>query len=586
MKKIMTGNEAIARGAYEAGCEVAAAYPGTPSTEILENIAEYKQIYSQWSVNEKVAVEVAGGASIAGARALAAMKHVGLNVAADPLFTLAYTGVNGGMVVVTADDPGLHSSQNEQDNRYYAMHAKVAMLEPSDSQECLDYTKAAFEMSEKYDMPVLLRVTTRICHSKSVVNIGTRQDVGVKEYKKDVKKYCMIPAFGKIRHHIVEEKLAQLRDYADETPLNRIEWGSRKIGIVTSGISYQHAREVMGDDASYLKIGLSFPLPERLIREFAGGVETLYIIEENEPYLETFVKSLGLNCIGKDIFPICGELNPEIIEKALKPEKSRTVYALDMPIPTRPPVLCAGCPHRGIFYALKKYKDVVVTGDIGCYSLSVMPPLDVTNTVICMGAGISAGIGFEKAFQQAGKNQKVFGCIGDSTFFHSGITGLVDAVYNKSKLAVIILDNRITAMTGHQQNPGTGKTLSGEAAPIIDIQQIAKAVGVKDENIKVVDPYDLSETQEALQKAYEATEPFVIIAKRSCALLKEVQKNRANLKCSIDTDKCTKCKMCLKIGCPAIAFKDGIMVIDQASCNGCTLCMQVCRFDAIERTGE
>ncbi|HHV18331.1 MAG TPA: indolepyruvate ferredoxin oxidoreductase subunit alpha [Thermoanaerobacterales bacterium] len=586
MKKIMTGNEAIARGAYEAGCKVAAAYPGTPSTEILENIANYKEIYSQWSVNEKVALEVAGGASIAGARALCAMKHVGLNVAADPLFTLAYTGVNGGLVVVTADDPGLHSSQNEQDNRYYAIHAKAAMIEPSDSQECLDFAKYAFTLSEEYDIPVLLRVTTRICHSKSLVNMGSRQDVGVKEYKKYAAKYCMIPAFAKRRHPVVEQKLKKLREYSNKIPLNRIEWGDKKVGIITSGISYQHAREVMGDNASYLKIGLSFPLPEKLIREFASGVEKLYVIEESEPYMETFVKSLGIKCIGKDVFPICGELNPEILEKVLRPETSRNTYTLDMEIPSRPPVLCAGCPHRGMFYTLKKYKDVIVTGDIGCYSLSIMPPLDVTHTLICMGAGISAGIGFEKALTLAHNGKKVFGCMGDSTFFHSGITSLIDAVYNKSEMAVIILDNRITAMTGHQQNPGTGKTLSGDISPVIDIEQIVRAVGVKGENIRVVDPYDLTETQEAVEKAYEAVEPFVIIAKRPCALIKEVQKMRATLKCTINQNKCTSCKMCLKIGCPAIAFKDDVMVIDQASCNGCTLCMQVCRFDAIERLGE
>jgi indolepyruvate ferredoxin oxidoreductase alpha subunit len=586
LKRIMTGNEAIARGAYEAGCKVAAAYPGTPSTEVLENIALYKEIYSQWSVNEKVALEVAGGASIAGARALCAMKHVGLNVAADPLFTLAYTGVSGGLVVVTADDPGLHSSQNEQDNRYYAIHAKVAMIEPSDSQECLDYVKYAFQLSEKYDIPVLFRVTTRICHSKSLVSMGVREDIGVKEYKKDVKKYCMVPAFGRERHVVVEQKLAQLREYSNESPLNRIEWEDNKIGIIAGGISYQHAREVMGDDASYLKIGLSFPLPEKLIREFAAGVEKLYVIEENEPYMETFVKSLGIKCIGKDAFPICGELNPEIIEKVLRPKKTESTCTLDISIPTRPPVLCAGCPHRGLFYALKKYKDAIVTGDIGCYSLSIMPPLDVTHTLICMGAGISAGIGFEKALMQAQEGKKVFGCMGDSTFFHSGITSLIDAVYNKSKMAVIILDNRITAMTGHQENPGTGKTLRGDISPVVDIEQIVRAIGVKEENVRVVDPYDLTETQEAVKKAYEASEPFVIIAKRPCALIKEVQKMRASLKCTINQDKCTNCKMCLRIGCPAIAFKDDVMVVDQASCNGCTLCMQVCRFDAIERSGE
>ncbi len=586
MKKIMTGNEAIARGAYEAGCKVATAYPGTPSTEILENIAaNYEEIYSEWSVNEKVALEVAGGAAIAGVRSLCAMKHVGLNVAADPFFTLAYTGINGGLVVVTADDPGLHSSQNEQDNRYYAIHAKVPMIEPSDSQECLDYTKAAFGLSERYDIPVLLRMTTRICHSKSLVNVSKRQAV-IKEYKRNMEKYCMIPGFAKKRHPILEEKLKDLREYSNKSPLNRIEWGNEKIGIITSGISYQYAKEIMGDGASYLKIGLSHPMPKKLIREFAANVEKLYIIEENEPYMENFVKSIGIECTGKAIFPICGELSLEIIEKALKPETPSSIYALNTEVPARPPVLCAGCPHRGIFYALKKYKDVIVTGDIGCYSLSVIPPLDVTHTLICMGAGISAGIGFEKALSQAGKdNKKVFGCIGDSTFFHSGITSLINVVYNKSNIVVIILDNRTTAMTGHQQNPGTGKTLIGEISPEVDIEKIVKAVGVKEENVHVVDPYDLNTTEIAIEKAYNAVEPFVIIAKRPCALIKQDRNIKGNLKCIINQDKCTNCKICLGLGCPAILFKNDMMVIDQTACNGCTLCMQVCRFDAIERAG-
>ena len=583
MKEILTGNEAIARGAYEAGCQVATAYPGTPSTEILENISSYKEIYSQWSVNEKVALEVAGGAAIAGAKALCAMKHVGLNVAADPLFTLAYTGINGGLVVVTADDPGLHSSQNEQDNRYYALHAKVPMIEPSDSQECLDYIKYAFKLSEEYDLPVLFRVTTRVCHSKSLVTVGSRQEVGVKEYKKDVKKYCMIPGFAKMRHPVLEEKLKKLREYSNESHLNQIIWGRKGVGIITSGISYQHAREIMGDDASYLKLGLTFPLPEKLIREFAREVEILYVIEENEPYIETFVRSLGISCIGKDVLPICGELNPEIIQKVLAPEKARKTYTVDVQVPSRPPVLCAGCPHRGVFYALGKYKDAVITGDIGCYSLGILPPLNATDTLICMGAGISAGIGFEKAFMQANKDTKVFGVMGDSTFFHSGITSLIDAVYNKSKLAVIILDNRTTAMTGHQENPGTGKTLSGDVSPVIDIKEIVKAVGVKPENIVVVDPYDLVQTQEAVKQAYEAVEPFVIIAKRPCALLKNTSKPRANSKCTINQAKCTKCKLCLRLGCPAIAFKNDVMMIDEAACNGCTLCIQVCKTGAVER---
>ena len=588
MKLLLTGNEAIARGAYEAGCTVAAAYPGTPSTEILENIATYKEIYAEWSPNEKVAVEVASGASIAGARALTAMKHVGLNVAADPLFTMAYEGVNGGLVIVTADDPGIHSSQNEQDNRYYAPHAKVLLLEPADSQECKDYTKMAFALSEEFDTPVLLRVTTRICHSKSLVELGEREEVGVKEYCKDVRKYAMTPAHAKVRHVLVEEKLNRLREYSDHSPLNKIEWGEKKRGIITSGISYQYAREVFGAKASYLKLGLTYPLPEKVIKEFAQAVEQVFVIEENDPYLETYVKSLGIECQGKELIPICGELNPGIIRQAFFPEeeKGKSDIVTDLNIPSRPPVLCAGCPHRGLFYALSKLKNIVVSGDIGCYTLGLMPPLSVTDTVICMGASISAGLGFEKAFQQGSVEKKVFSCIGDSTFFHSGITGLIDAVYNQSKLKIIILDNRITAMTGHQENPGTGKTLQGEDAPIIDIEKIVRAVGVKEENIRVVDPYHLAETEVAVQEAYLAEEPFVIITKRPCALIREVRRARSGFSCSIDEEKCKKCKACLRIGCPALALKGERVFIDPEMCNGCGLCQQVCKFKAIKKVGE
>ncbi|MGI6587281.1 MAG: indolepyruvate ferredoxin oxidoreductase subunit alpha [Peptococcia bacterium] len=588
MKQLLTGNEAIARGAYEAGCTVAAAYPGTPSTEILENIAGYKEIYAEWSPNEKVAVEVVSGASIAGARSLAAMKHVGLNVAADPLFTMAYEGVNGGLVIVTADDPGTHSSQNEQDNRYYAPHAKVLLLEPADSQECKDYTKMAFALSEEFDTPVLLRVTTRICHSKSLVELGEREEVGVKEYRKDVQKYAMTPAHAKVRHVLVEEKLNRLWEYSNNSPLNKIEWGEKKIGIITSGISYQYACEVFGNKASYLKLGLTYPLPERLIKEFAQAVEQVIVIEENDPYLETYVKSLGIECRGKELIPICGELNPGIIRQAFFPEeeKGKSDIVADLNIPSRPPVLCAGCPHRGLFYALSKLKNIVVSGDIGCYTLGLMPPLSVTDTVICMGASISAGLGFEKAFQQGSIEKKVFSCIGDSTFFHSGITGLIDAVYNQSKLKIIIMDNRITAMTGHQENPGTGKTLQGEDAPIIDIEKIVRAVGVKEENIRVIDPYNLAETEEAVQEAYLAEEPFVIITKRPCALLKEVRRVRSGFSCLIDQEKCKKCKACLRIGCPALALKGERVFIDLEMCNGCGLCQQVCKFKAITKVGE
>lgn len=419
MKKLLTGNEAVARGAYEAGCLVACAYPGTPSTEILENISKYKEIYSEWSTNEKVATELASGACIAGARSLVAMKHVGLNVAADPMFTMAYEGVNGGLVIVTADEPGLGSSQNEQDNRLYAPHAKVAMVEPSDSQECKDFVKYAFEISEKFDTPVIFRLTTRICHGKGLVELGEREEVGVKEYNKDIKKYIMVPAHSKAKHYEMEtERLPRLRDYSNNTPLNRIEWGDKKIGIITSGISYLHAKEVFGDEASYLKIGFTYPLPDEMIIKFAKAVDKLYVIEETEPYIENFVKTLGIECIGKEFIPTCGELSPEIIRQVLVKDEKKDVYKADIQVPSRPPALCAGCPHRGIFYEVGKLKDVVVTSDIGCYTLGMAPPLNVGDTVICMGAGISAGLGFEKAFKLAGVDKKVFGFVGDSTFFH------------------------------------------------------------------------------------------------------------------------------------------------------------------------
>ena len=584
MKKIMTGNEAIAEGAWEAGVHVAAAYPGTPSTEILENMALHKDVYSEWSTNEKVALEVAAGASMAGARALAAMKHVGLNVAADPLFTLSYTGVNGGLVIVTADDPGLFSSQNEQDNRYYASHAKLAMLEPSDSQECLDYVKEAFEISEKFDTPVLFRVTTRVCHSKTLVKTLGRKEVLVKLYTKDVSKYVMAPASAKRRKYVMEDRIAAMKEFSENTPLNRIEKGSGEVGIITSGISYNHSKEVFGDDVSYLKLGFTWPLPENLIRKFAGMVKELYVIEENEPYIEDFVKTLGIKCVGREKLPWVDELTPETIRRAFFPEiKEQAGYAIDAEVPPRPPVLCAGCTHRGFFYEVGKYKDVVVTGDIGCYTLGIVPPLSVTDSVICMGASISAGVGFSKAVEKAGRKEKVFAVIGDSTFFHSGITGLIDAVVNKAPIVINILDNRITAMTGHQENPGTGRTLMGEATHQVDLKSLCMACGVKEENIRLIDPYDLTATKEAIRAGYESLETFVIITTSPCALIKDVIKARVNMKCVVDQDKCVKCKLCMKAGCPAISFRDGIVSIDRASCNGCGICLQICPKNAISR---
>lgn len=586
MKKLLTGNEAIARGAWEAGLHVAAAYPGTPSTEILENLAQYKEVYSEWATNEKVALEVAAGASMAGGRALCAMKHVGLNVAADPLFTLAYTGVNGGLVIVTADDPGLFSSQNEQDNRFYASHAKVPMMEPSDSQECLDFVKEAFELSERYDTPLLFRVSTRICHSKTLAETGDRTDVEIKSYSKDCPKYVMAPAHAKKRKALMTERIAAMKEFSENTPLNRVERGRGKVGIITSGVSYCHAKEVFGDEASYLKLGFTWPLPENKIREFAASVETLYVVEENEPYIESFVKSLGISCTGREKLPWIDELTPERVYRSFFGEDQESRGKCDINVPPRPPVLCAGCTHRGFFYELGKYKDVVVTGDIGCYTLGMVPPLSVTDSVVCMGAGVSMGAGFFKASSRAGRKEKVFAVIGDSTFFHSGITGLIDAVVNKAQIVINILDNRITAMTGHQENPGTGRTLMGEDTQQIDLKTLCIACGIKKENIRLIDPYDLSATREAIRDGYNASEPFVIITTSPCALIKEVVRRRANMKCRVDEEKCVKCRLCLKAGCPAVNYRDGRVYIDRASCNGCTVCMQICPKNAIVREGE
>ena len=588
MKKLLTGNEAIARGAYEAGCHVATAYPGTPSTEILENVSTYQEIYSEWSTNEKVALEVAAGASIAGARSLCAMKHVGLNVAADPLYTIAYEGVNGGLVIITADEPGMHSSQNEQDNRLTAVHAKVALMEPSDSQECKDFIKKAFEISEEYDTPVLFKVTTRICHSKSAVELDDRVEVPIREYVKNPQKYIMVPAHSRVKHiEMEEERIPRLKEFSNKTEMNSIEWNDRKMGIVTSGASYVHAKEVFGDTVSYLKIGFSWPLPDEKILEFAKGVEELYVIEENEPYMEKHIKAMGIKCIGKEVFSVCGEINPQIIREAILGEKPEEGYSLEVEAPSRPPALCAGCPHRGILYEMSKHKNKIhVTTDIGCYTLGAMAPLNVGDTAICMGAGISAGIGFDKVNQIAGRDRKIFGVVGDSTFFHSGMTGLVDAVYNKSNMVTVILDNRITAMTGHQENPGTGKSISGVESPEVDLVALVKAIGIKEENLRVIDPYDMDANKEAVKAAIQAQEPFVIITKQPCALIKDVMRRRANLYSQVNQDKCRKCKTCLRIGCPAISMKDNVVSIDTAMCNGCEVCVQVCPFDAIESFGE
>lgn len=591
-KLMMSGNEAIARGVYEAGCLVAAAYPGTPSTEILENVgALYKDdIYCQWACNEKVAFEIAVGASIGGVRAFSAFKHVGMNVATDPIFTMGYAGVRGGLVFVSADDPGCHSSQNEQDNRYYAPHAKIGMLEPSDSQECCDYAKAAYDLSEKYDIPMMIRMTTRVCHSKGLVKVGERTAVPVIPYTRETNKFAMLPAMARKRHVDREKRLETMEEYANNCPFNRVETkDGNTIGIITSGISYQHAREVFGDGADYLKLGLTYPLPRKLMADFAAKYDTLYVIEENDPYLENTVKALGFqNAIGKAKIPICGELNARILRMALLDEADAEVYQADVEIPGRAPTLCAGCPHRGFFYALStRLKKVVPAGDIGCYALGVNAPLNGFDYSICMGAGFSSLIGLSKALEAQKDSRKALGMLGDSTFFHSGMTGLVDIVSANANVIACVLDNSITAMTGHQENPGTPKNLMGQPSPVIDLVKIIHATGLDESRVRVVDPLDIKAVQEAIDAGLAVNGPFVIVTKRPCALIKDVARLSAGKFCKIDAEKCRGCKSCMKIACPAISFTDGKATIsDPASCTACGLCMQMCKFDAIERKGE
>lgn len=580
MKKLLTGNEAIARGAWEAGVVVCTAYPGTPSTEITENAAKYDEMYAEWSPNEKVALEVGLGSSIAGGRTLVAMKHVGVNVAADPLFTLAYTGVNGGLVLISADDPGMHSSQNEQDNRHLGRASKIPILEPSDSQEAKDFTKLAFELSENFDTPVMLRITTRIAHSQTLVELEEREEVGVKEYKKDALKYVMIPAYALRRHVTVENRLKQLQEYSETTSLNRIEWNDAKIGVITNGITYQYVKETL-PNASILKLGMSFPLPRKLIFEFAKRVDKLYVIEELDPFIEDYVRSWGIQVHGKDIFSNIGEILPETIaEKMLGkncPVNSAEKTGSDIPV--RPPVLCPGCPHRGLFYVLNKLK-VVVAGDIGCYTLGSLPPLNSIDTTICMGASIGAALGMEKA---RGKEfaRKLVSVIGDSTFIHSGITGLVDVVYNSGTTTTIILDNRTTGMTGHQDNPTTGYTIKGEPIKEIDLVMLSKAIGVN--RVVVIDPFKIDELEQIIKEELAAEEPSVIITKRECALIDKRQKNES---CFVVEDECTSCMRCMRLGCPCIV-KDGKKVkINPTQCIGCELCIEVCPSQAIKKEGD
>lgn len=574
MKKLMLGNAAFARGLYEAGVTVVSSYPGTPSTEITECAAEYDEIYAEWAPNEKVAMEVALGASIAGSRSFCGMKHVGLNVAADPLYTASYTGVNGGMVIAVADDPGMHSSQNEQDSRHHAIASKVLMVEPSDSAECKDFVKTSFELSEEYDVPVIVRMCTRVAHSQSAVEICDRVVPPQKEYIKNPQKYVMMPAFARGRHVFVEERTKKLTEYAEKSPLNKVIDNGGEIGIITSGISYQYAREAMGDKASYLKLGVVNPLPVELIKDFCAKYKKVYVIEELDDIIETHCKKLGLDVVGKELFGYIGEFSQAVVAEKLLGVKAEST-AFDGNVPVRPPVMCAGCPHRGLFYCLSKNK-ITVSGDIGCYTLGASAPLSAMDTTICMGASISALHGFNKARGEEAEKSTV-AVIGDSTFMHSGMTGLVNIAYNSTNSTVIILDNSITGMTGHQQNPTTGKNLKGDPAAAVNLEELCKAIGIK--RVRVVDPYNLAETEAAIKEELAAPEASVIISRRPCALLKYV-KHKPALK--VVNDKCKGCKMCLKLGCPAISVRDGKAVIDRTQCVGCGICTEVCKFGAIE----
>ena len=573
MKELMLGNKAVARGLYEAGCKVISSYPGTPSTEITEEAAVYNEIYCEWAPNEKVALEVAHGATLGGVRAACAMKHVGLNVAADPLFTISYQGLNAGLVVCVADDPGMHSSQNEQDSRHYAIAAKLPMLEPSDSEESRVFAKKAFEMSEKFNTPVLLKMVTRVAHSQSIVDTEERVEPDRVPYVKDPAK-VMMTLNSRNAHIRVEERTKALIEYAESTELNRVEMGEdTSVGIITDSTSYQYAREVLGDKVSILKLGMINPLPEKLIKDFAQKVDKVIVLEELDPIIENHCKQIGIKVAGKDTFPICGEFSQNLVRKCLGMKEPEHI-TIEENVPARPPVMCAGCPHRGIFYILKK-KKCMVYGDIGCYTLGAVAPLNAMDLNVCMGASCSGLHGFNKAIGEEAESNSV-GVIGDSTFMHSGMTGITDISYNMSNSTVIILDNSITGMTGHQQNPTTGKNLRGEPAGKVDLEALCRALGFN--RVRVVDPYDLKAVEEAVTEELAAKEPSIIISRRPCVMIKgTVHKPPI----SVDESKCVGCKQCMSIGCPAIAVKDKKAHIDPTLCIGCKVCSQMCKFEAI-----
>lgn len=573
MKTLMLGNEAFARGLYEAGCKFVSSYPGTPSTEITECAAKYEEIYAEWAPNEKVAMESAYGASLAGKRSFCGMKHVGLNVAADPLFTLSYTGINAGMIVAVADDAGMHSSQNEQDSRHYAISAKLPMLEPADSSEAIAFAKLAYEMSEKYDTPVIIKMCTRVAHSQSIVETSDRVEAEDKKYEKNIAKYVMMPGYAKLKHPVVEARTAALTEFAESADINRIEKGEdNAIGFITGSTSYQYVKEIFGDKYPVLKLGMVNPLPVKKIKDFAAQVKEVIVIEELDDIIESHCKKIGVPCKGKELFGFVGEYSQNLIAEKMGISIPASKKVEDV-IPGRPPVMCAGCPHRGLFYTLKKNK-VNVIGDIGCYTLGAVAPLSAVDSVLCMGASVSGLHGFNKLSEE--NAQKSVAVIGDSTFMHSGITGLVNIAYNESDSTVIILDNSITGMTGHQQNPTTGFNLKGDPCTKIDLEALCKSVGIR--RVRVVDPYDLKDCDTALKEELAAKEPSVIISRRPCALLKYV-KHPGPISC--DKDKCIGCKSCMKIGCPAISIVDGKAVVDSTLCTGCGVCSQLCPKNAL-----